>query len=251
MSSMDVFLWAVCPYLAFAVLIVGTAIRRVYFARTWTAKSSEFLEKKQERVATPLFHLAILFVLFGHVGGLLVPQELTDALGVSEQMYHAVAFVLGGFAGTALVVAMIMLIRRRFGSNKRLRAATSSMDKVLYAVLALTILAGMVATISNAQGAFNYRESLAPWIRGVLLLQPDPSLMAGAPLPFKVHMLCWMVLFALIPFTRLVHLFSGVTAPFKYVGRTAIVYRRRARNPRARAGEQDLEFPPGITPSKK
>lgn len=242
MSTIDIFLWGVAPYLSLTTLIVATAIRRVYFARTWTAKSSEFLEKKQERIATPLFHLAILMVFAGHVGGLLVPEEVTESLGVSETMYHAVALGMGGLAGIMLAVAVVLLIKRRFADTKRMRVNTSTMDKIMYVLLAFTIIAGLTATLTNADGNFNYRESLSPWIRGVLILQPDPSLMVHAPIPFKVHMCGWMVLFAVLPFTRLVHLFSGITAPFRYIGRAAIVYRRRKQKETNRS----LEFPSGV-----
>lgn len=227
MTAADIFLWAVCPYISLTFLIGGTIVRRVKMARTWTSKSSEFLEKKQERVATPLFHMALLFVFFGHLGGFLIPKSVTDSFGLSEHMYHVVAFGMGGLAGTALVVGLFMLLRRRFGGNKRMRANTSTSDKVMYVLLTLTILSGFIATISNADGAFVYRETLMPWIRRIFLLQPDPSLMVNTPVPYKIHMMCWMVFFAVIPFTRIVHMFSGVTTLFKYPGRAAVIYRRR------------------------
>ncbi|MYT21114.1 respiratory nitrate reductase subunit gamma, partial [Streptomyces sp. SID7760] len=49
-------------------------------------------------------------------------------------------------------------------------------------------------------------------------------LMAGAPLAFKLHVLFGFALFALIPYSRLVHMFS---APLKYLFRPYVVYRRR------------------------
>ncbi len=229
MTPLDIFLWGVCPYIAFTILILGTVIRRVFFARTWTTKSSQFLERRQERVATPLFHVALLFVFFGHLGGFLIPKSVTDSLGLTEEMYHVIAFSMGGVAGVALVLGLAMLIRRRFGkaSSRRLRANTSTMDRVLYVVLTVTILSGFIATLSNANGAYVYREGIMPWIRGVFALHPDPTLVMDAPLPFKFHMCCWMVLFSLLPFTRVVHMFSGVTAIFKYPARPDLVYRRR------------------------
>ena len=50
------------------------------------------------------------------------------------------------------------------------------------------------------------------------------SLMAEAPIGFKLHGLVAMSLFALWPFTRLVHVFS---APLGYLTRPYIVYRSR------------------------
>ena len=57
---MNLFLWGALPYIAFTFLIVGTLVRFFYFERNWTTKSSEFLEKKQLRIANPLFHFGLL-----------------------------------------------------------------------------------------------------------------------------------------------------------------------------------------------
>ena len=59
---MNLFLWGALPYIAFTFLIVGTLVRFFYFERNWTTKSSEFLEKKQLRIANPFSTLAC-FVL--------------------------------------------------------------------------------------------------------------------------------------------------------------------------------------------
>ncbi|ETJ15531.1 MAG: Respiratory nitrate reductase, gamma subunit, partial [Veillonella sp. DORA_A_3_16_22] len=57
--------WGALPYIAFTFLIVGTLVRFFYFERNWTTKSSEFLEKKQLRIANPLFHFGLLCVIGG------------------------------------------------------------------------------------------------------------------------------------------------------------------------------------------
>ncbi len=50
------------------------------------------------------------------------------------------------------------------------------------------------------------------------------DLMAEAPLSFHIHVTVALVLFAIWPFTRLVHAFS---APIAYLFRPYIVYRGR------------------------
>ena len=57
---------------------------------------------------------------------------------------------------------------------------------------------------------------MAVWFRSILLLQPDPDLMAAAPLTFQLHALAAFALIAMWPFTRLVHVFS---VPLGYVAR--------------------------------
>ena len=71
---MNLFLWGALPYIAFTFLIVGTLVRFFYFERNWTTKSSQFLEKKQLRIANPLFHFGLLCVIGGHVVGVLIPK---------------------------------------------------------------------------------------------------------------------------------------------------------------------------------
>ena len=82
-------------------------------------------------------------------------------------------------------------------------------------------VAGSILTIG---GEYNYREGVSVWYRSFLAFQPDPSLMADAPLGFQLHALVAFGLFALWPFTRLVHVFS---APVGYLTRPYIVYRSR------------------------
>jgi nitrate reductase gamma subunit len=52
--------------------------------------------------------------------------------------------------------------------------------------------------------------------------------MAGAPLLFQLHALSALVLFAIWPFTRLVHM---LTAPVGYLTRPYVVYRSRDEQP--------------------
>jgi nitrate reductase gamma subunit len=110
------------------------------------------------------------------------------------------------------------------------------MDKVMYVVLGATLLFGTHATVVYQVfgGGFHYRETISPWIRSLILFQPTPELMADVPLMFRLHVLTACVLFALWPFTRLVHVFS---APVGYLFRPYVVYRSRdavgaARGPR-------------------
>ena len=46
--------------------------------------------------ARPLFHFGILFVIVGHVGGLVIPKSWTEAVGISQELYHVNALLIGG-----------------------------------------------------------------------------------------------------------------------------------------------------------
>lgn len=223
---MSDFVWGGLPYIAFTFLIVGTIVRYVMSERNWTTKSSEFLDKKHAKWGEPIFHFALLCVIGGHVMGILIPQIVTESLGMSETQYHDMALMAGAPAGILLVLAFFYLMWRRFlsGSAAYLKANTSTMDKWLYFFLGITILTGITGTLSNADGAFNYRLFIGPWFRGLLYFDPQPDLMLHIPLIFKIHMLSWMTVAILFPFTRLVHCLS---IPFRYLWRAPIVYRKR------------------------
>ena len=58
----------------------------------------------------------------------------------------------------------------------------------------------------------------------------NSTLMSGAPLIYQLHALAAFSLFALWPFSRLVHAWS---VPLAYLRRSPILYRRRAALPAA------------------
>ncbi len=224
---MDVFLWVIVPYLSLAVFAVGHFWRYRYDKFGWTTRSSQLYEDKLLRLGSPLFHFGMLGVLGGHIIGLLVPRSWTDAIGISDEAYHVVAITGGLAAGIAAVVGLVILIYRR-RTNGPVVSATTNMDKVMYAFLAAAILLGMWNTIAGSiltiGGEYNYREGVSVWYRSFLAFNPDAALMAKAPLGFQLHALVAFSLFALWPFTRLVHVFS---APVGYLTRPYIVYRSR------------------------
>ncbi|MEO6201312.1 MAG: respiratory nitrate reductase subunit gamma [Cryobacterium sp.] len=225
MNTWDILLWVAFPYAAMAVFVVGHILRYRYDQFGWTSRSSQTYENKLLRWGSPMFHYGILLVFGGHVVGLLIPKEWLEFFGVTEPLYHLGATSLGSIAALLTIAGMtLLLIRRRL--TPRVMLATTVMDKTMYALLVAVIGFGTVATVLfQVLGAgYDYRGTISPWIRGLLVLQPDPSLMANVPLFFQLHVLSATALFLLWPFTRLVHVFS---APLGYLVRPYIVYRSR------------------------
>ncbi len=226
---MSTFLWVIVPYLCLAIFVVGHFWRYKYDKFGWTTRSSQLYEDRMLRLGSPLFHFGMLGVVGGHVIGLLIPQSWTDALGVSHHTYHVVAVIGGLIAGVMATVGLAILIYRRRTVGP-VFSATTPMDKVMYVFLGLVIILGMWNTILGAAGLeeYNYREGVSVWYRSFLAFQPDASLMADAPFGFQAHALVAFILFALWPFTRLVHVFS---APVGYITRPYVVYRSRDNAP--------------------
>ena len=235
----DVLLWGVLPYVMVVVLVGGTIWRYRYDRFGWTTRSSELHESRLLRIGSPLFHFGLLVVIVGHVIGLVIPASWTAAVGVTREAYHVQALVLGGIAGFCTLAGIAILIYRRRTTGPVFSATTRN-DKFMYVVLVAAIVAGLATTLLGAAGGegHDYRESVSPWFRSLFVLQPDIASMAAASTGFHVHTLIGMALFAIWPFTRLVHAF---TAPLQYLFRPYIVYRSRAGGPAARPARRGWE----------
>ncbi len=221
---MNDLLFVIFPYVCLTVFVVGHFWRYRYDKFGWTTRSSQLYENELLRIGSPLFHFGILGVFVGHVMGLGIPKSWTEAVGISEGIYHFSAVSIGGLAGAATVSGMVILIYRRRVTGP-VFSATTKMDKVMYLFLATVIFLGLWNTVaSNIFGHYDYREGVSIWFRGLFFLNPQPELMAQAPVGFQLHGLVAFSLFALWPFTRLVHVFS---APLGYLTRPYIVYRSR------------------------
>lgn len=225
MSIMEILLWVVLPYICAAVFIVGHIWRYRYDKFGWTTRSSQTYENRLLRWGSPMFHLGILMVIAGHVVGLLIPREWLYFIGINEEIYHIGATVLGTFAAALTLAGLAILIFRR-RTVPAVFLATTVMDKVMFVFLGATLLFGTAATVVHQVfgPGFHYRETVSPWIREMIIFRPRPELMLEVPLLFQLHIITACVLFALWPFTRLVHVFS---APVGYLFRPYIVYRSR------------------------
>jgi nitrate reductase gamma subunit len=232
-TALDHLLWGALPYVVIAVLVGGTIWRYRYDRFGWTTRSSQLYESRLLRIASPVFHFGLLVVIVGHVVGLLIPESWTDAVGITNDMYHVTALSLGAVAGVTTLGGIALLIWRRRTTGPVFSATTVN-DKVMYLVLVAAILAGLATTLLSAVAGLtggheaDYRGTVSPWFRSVFVLQPDVTAMSAASGAFKLHTLIGLALFALFPFTRLVHAFS---APVWYLFRPYVVYRSRDREP--------------------
>jgi nitrate reductase gamma subunit len=218
--------WNVVPYVVIAIAVLGTWWRYRYDKFGWTSRSSQLYESRLLSIGSPLFHFGALVVIFGHIAGLMIPESWTRALQVSDHFYHLQAFDLGVPAGLATLIGVGLLIYRRRAHGPVFTATTAG-DKLMYLVLVCALVAGMACTlmgITRYGEAHDYRETVSVWFRSIFILQPRGDLMKEAPLYYHIHVIIALLLFAMWPFTRLVHAFS---APIGYLFRPYIVYRSR------------------------
>lgn len=230
----DLFNWllfGVYPYIALAILAVGSVIRYDREPYSWRAGSSQLLRRKQLMWGSVLFHLGVLAIFAGHVVGLLTPLWVWEFLGVSHGAKQMVAIVLGGVAGIAGIIGASMLIHRRF-FDARIRAASSLADNLIILILWVQLALGL-ATIAVSLRHLDGEEMVQfmHWAQGIFTFDPAAaSYVAHANLVFKLHITLGLTIFVLFPFTRLVHMLS---APIRYVWRPGyqIVRTKRPRKP--------------------
>ena len=191
---------------------------------SWTAKSSEMIEKKRLKWGSLLFHLGIIPVFFGHVVGLLIPANWLEAIGVNNHIYHIGAVYIGSVFGIITLIGMLLLTLRRL-SIKNVRRLSSFSDIFVNIVLLIILIMGCYSTlVTNAiQPEFDYRQTIAIWFRHLFMFSPNADLMLNVPWSFKLHILLGFTVFACWPFTRLVHVWS---VPLSYMNRRYIVYRK-------------------------
>ncbi len=223
MNVWNQFFWVIFPYLMITVFLVGHFFRYLTDQTGWTSKSSEFLEKRSLRWGSLLFHYGIWFVFGGHVVGLLVPKSLLSRVGVSDEAYHLMAVYLGGLAGLIAILGLLILIVRRYGDTYI--SLTSSFGDKLIAVLLLLVMGfGIYNTLgfNLLTEGFDYRSTISPYLRSLIIFAPDSRLMMGVPLTYQLHVFLAFLVMGIWPFTRLVHVWS---IPVAYVKRSPIIYR--------------------------
>jgi nitrate reductase gamma subunit len=206
------FLFGIYPYICLAVLLIGSLIRFDRDQYTWKSDSSQLLRRGALRLGSNLFHWGVLVVVLGHFAGFLAPRWLVSPF-LTASGHQLVAMIAGGSAGAVSIVGLTILIVRRLG-DPRIRRNSRQSDIVivlmLWAQLALGL--GTVAlSMRHMDGALF--EQLTDYVKGVVTFRPGiASLLAGVPLTYRLHILLGFTIFLVSPFTRMVHIWSGIAS---------------------------------------
>lgn len=223
------FLFGIYPYIAFAIFLLGSLVRFEREQYTWKSDSSQMLHAGNLRLGNILFHIGIIGLFFGHLVGLLMPVLVWDTLGVGHGFKQMVAMSMGGVLGVITLIGLVILLHRRI-TNPRIAAVTRTGDKVLLVWLLITLLLGLstiVPSYSHMDGEMML--TLMGWAQHLVTLRSSAAdLIVDTPLLFKLHLFMGVTLFAIFPFTRLVHVWSGFGSVF-YLGRTWQLVRPRRR----------------------
>jgi len=210
-------LFGIYPYICLSVLAIGSIIRFDREQYTWRSQSSQLLRRRQLIWGSNLFHVGILVIFVGHAGGLLTPVAVFEALGISHTTKQLMAVTIGGVAGVLCLIGLLMLLHRRL-TDPRIRATSTAADIAVLVLLLTQLLLGLSSIFVSLQH-LDGSEMLAlmGWAQHIVTLRPGAAdLVAGVSTVFKIHLVLGMTILLIVPFTRLVHIWS---APIWYLGR--------------------------------
>lgn len=219
-------IFGVGPYLAGTVFILGSILRYEHGQYTWRAMSSQILHNTRAyRVGNLLFHIGILALFFGHLFGLLTPQAVYHAVGVTTGTKQILSMVLGGIFGTVCLAGIGIILWRRF-TVPAVRANSSAMDNFIIVLLALQLLAGFgTIYVSRHHLEGEVMTELARWAQSVVTFRAGAwTYLVEVPWMYKFHIALGLLMFAAFPFSRLVHIWSW---PWAYLRRNYQIVRAR------------------------
>ncbi len=235
----DNFLFIGLPYLALASLVGGSFIRYKVRAFSYSSLSTQFLEDRWLAWASLPWHFGIMIVLAGHLLAFIFPG--TWSALVSNPLFLVAVESLGLVATLLCLIGLVILLVRRF-VDSRLQAVTSVLDVMVLLILFFQVSTGLAVALNHRWGAAWAPGALGPYLQGIFTLKPDASFLKEMPPFVKLHVASAWVLFALFPFTRLVHVLSlpihyFFRAPQKVVWtntRSGVRFEKKAESDRER-----------------
>ena len=179
----------------------------------WTTRSTGFFGRASIGPASLCLHWGVLILFVAHLAGF---------IGGAYNLAAWVEFFRWvGLAGGILFLygAVWALVRRIVIPQVK---AMSTPDDYLV-LLFLIAIDGLGLYQAAVELVFGISYSAGPWLGSIIALQPDVTMIAGAPLTNKLHIIVSLIFFAYFPFTKLVHAGSY---PFGYINRSFISMRR-------------------------
>jgi nitrate reductase gamma subunit len=196
------------------VLFAGSIWRFRSNRYSYSALSSQFLEDRQLLWGTIAWHVGILVILLGHVVGLGFPSVW---LALMNNQALLVGVEVAGVAFTILAIFGLVALLVRRTTSGRLQLVSTSMDFVVLGLLLVQILLGLWVALGNRWGAVWGPAALSPYLWSLITLQPNLDYVVNMPGVVKLHLVGAWLLLLVIPFSRLVHIFS---LPLHYLWRS-------------------------------
>jgi nitrate reductase gamma subunit len=220
---LNTFIFIVLPYATLALCIFVTPYRYVTNRLTWSAYSTQFLERKTLYWGINPWHYGIIPVLAAHVIGIVAPGPMKAFLGNQQTLValESIGLALGLFA---LFGCLVLLLRRV--NAPMLKKVTFTSDWLLLLLLAIQAATGIYISVFMRWGSQWYLHIAVPYFYSLLTFTPQVEYVADFPLIFKLHAAGAFLIVAVLPFTKLVHI---LYLPVAFLTDPPILYKWRSR----------------------
>jgi nitrate reductase gamma subunit len=198
----DRLLFVVLPYAAVLAFFLLLAARRLVVLLSGTrplrASAQAAPRSYGER---SLFGYGVLVIVGGHVLAFLIPEQVllwnSDTLRRYVLEVSALAFALMALVGLLLTVVRCLV-------SAEARRGVGPSDWLLYALLLVQVGSGIFVALAYPWGSGWYASLVVPYLRSLVRLEPDLSLIGTLPHPFQLHLATAWVLVMVLPLTRVV-----------------------------------------------
>lgn len=220
---LDNLLFVVFPYVAVALAVGGTIYRYLTNQFSFTSLSSQFLESDIQFWGSTLWHYGILPTLAIHLAGFALPKVMIALHSTPETLY--LAELVGKVLGIMAFVGAGVMFYRRVTSTK-VRMVTTPADWAVLVLLIVQVALGLMIAFGYRWGATWFVHTVTPWVVSLATFQPAPQYVSALPWIPKLHFLNAILLLAIFPFGRLVHM---VSFPIGYLWRSfqLVIWTRR------------------------
>ncbi len=215
---LNLLIFVVIPYISIALALIVTPYRYFSGRLTWSAYSTQFLERKSLFWGSVPWHYGVVLLLLGHVIGFLFPSAVQSLLSSLTRLVVMESIALG-LGLLTLLGTLVLLFRRVFTG---IRAVSSVADYIVILLVLNQAITGVYMGVFARWGMEWYLHTAVPWLYSLLTFQPNVSLVSGLPLAFKIHVLGAFLILAFLPFTKFVHF---LFFPIGYLTEPPVLYR--------------------------
>jgi nitrate reductase gamma subunit len=213
------------PYAALALVLFVTPYRFMSNRLTWSAYSTQFLERKFLFWGINPWHYGVIPILAAHMVGFAFPGQVKGFLGNQQTLLLVESFGLG--LGLFSLVGCLMLLLRR-ANSAMLSKVTFGGDWLVLYLLAFQAGTGIYIGYFMRWGSQWYLHTAVPYLWSIVSFNPQLGYVTDLPLVFKLHAASAFLIVAVLPFTKLVHM---LYLPFDFLKDPPILYKwRTGRN---------------------
>ena len=216
---MDFILFAIFPYISLTLLIGGIIWRFATNSFSVSALSTQILENRVLFYASVSWHFAILGTIFTHITAFLFPGMWVWIANNHE--LHRILEFIGAIVATLLMIGLILYMYRRAFIPEVVKNTTFG-DWLVLIVLLIQVTTGFAQLVFYQNGSIFFSEHASKWLWSLVVFLPNVEYLSGLPWVSKLHFFNAFVFFAILPFTRLIHV---IVFPIPYLWRNYVVVR--------------------------